>query len=276
MDHYYPVRHIVLCCLFLCLAWPVWAQVGSSGYLEQGQVIRFSYDTAVISRKIDEAAALRLEFPDSSIALLRETLRQSQASAFTNGIIKSYAHIANVYAQNRIYEKAIYYYNRAIHYCLGVPSYRGYLAVLSNNIGINYQAQKLYDKAIIYFHKAAQYAERYPSPISGAHVYNNLYSLYSFIGKDKEAAFYLGKAKLLLNSKDVSGQTMFLINEGNYYMDQEAYQKAEGIFKDALGLVEKNKLDNLRCLALTNLAISYIKQGNPKPAFIIKSAGSEV
>ncbi len=250
-----------ICSLIICIPFLGSTQIVSPIWREQGQMLRFYDDTATIAARINSAALLQRVVPDSCISLSQQTLRQSYALQYTDGIIQSYANIAVAYLNNRLYSKAIYYYNRSIQYCLDIKRYRRYLSVLYNNIALVYQEQKLYDQAILYFHKAVQSTGQYASPITSAHVYNNMYSLYSFIGREKEALYYLDKAKPLQHSKDVTGRTYYMINRGSLYLDREEYNKAEKIFKEALVLAKRNNNRAMEGHALTNLAISYIKRG---------------
>ncbi|CAF1456000.1 unnamed protein product [Adineta steineri] len=167
------------------------------------------------------------------------------------------------------YEKAIWYYEKALEICQKtLPSNHPSLATSYNNIGLVYKNMGEYSKALSYYEKALEIQHKtFPSNHpSLATSYNNIGSVYDNMGEYSKALSYYEKAleiwqkTLPLNHPSLATSYN---NIGYVYDSMGEYSKALSSHEKALEIYQKTLPPNHPLLATSynNIGLVYEKMG---------------
>ncbi len=184
---------------------------------------------------------------DKAIEAYQEILKHTDSTQY-NILSTMYNNIGGVFYNEKDFEKAARYFEKAMEYrrLMNVPPES--FAFAYNNLGTCYKHMGRYAEALDYLQKAIQLQQGPKRKHGLTNAYQNIASVYMEMNRERLSLEYLGKAEVLADSLKIKSlqlgvyKALSETNErfGNY---QEALEYAEkaSIMKDSLKLDENKK-----------------------------------
>ncbi|WP_421826095.1 tetratricopeptide repeat protein [Larkinella sp.] len=249
-------------------------------------------DTSAILTQLNQAETIEMQQPEKALRDYREALTVSQKTGYTKGYFESVrliTYLLDVLGRHGESEKlatealqkalrepseqyrsqchfalaqsakwqgnnkeAIRHFKLAAPYMLAHQN-RKKAAVLSQNLGLIYEAEKLYPQALAYYNRAIRYDQIAKSTNQELAVdYHSVASVYVKQNRLKEALVYYRKTKALLDTtKDLSLLINLYSNIANLHNEEARYDSALFYYQKALRLNRRsnNPLQELHLLA---------------------------
>lgn len=179
---------------------------------------------------------------DSALQLFTKAEAMSRISGFSDGIGFALANMGLATTTLGNFEKGFAYYEAALPYCLQARVLKSAPIYLYVNMAMSWGDQENYPKANDYYHKALQLIrERFPE--EGRFllaVYNNLISVQVYMGSIPQAFTYANRAiELARTYQDTATLAQILLNKGDIYFSQKAYDSALVYYNEAAAYVLK-------------------------------------
>lgn len=205
---------------------------------------------------------------EKSLLISRLALRKSIAIRDNVFIAKNYNNVAANYNDLVEFDKAIFYYNKALNYASFTEN-DTIKQRINNNLGNMYCFEKKkYEKGILYYRKALEYSKKMQD--SSQMAFTNLNIAWAFfdIGKFKEGE---GNLKMINSyyQKHHNDMTVVVLNmlNGMYHNYKNDDAKAEFYFQEAIRLGQK--LNEKSDLSFSHLEFSkfLLKRKDYKKAY---------
>ncbi|MBI3501616.1 MAG: tetratricopeptide repeat protein [Bacteroidetes bacterium] len=189
-------------------------------------------------------------------------------------ISSSLNNIGNAYDGMSDYLHALDFFKQALHLKKEIDDKKG-IANISNNIGNLYYSQGNYYKALAYFFDALQiYEEQEELSVAHANVLHNIGNVYKEQKDIKNALAYYEKGlKMREDMEDEQGvevsynalAALYLasaVQQKNSTFAGQDYSSAKEYFTKAIAIQEKIEDKTNMAIALNNLGIIYMHEGN--------------
>ncbi len=221
-------------------------------------------DTTGILNDLARAQKLRETFPDSAKTLISNSLQQSKAVLYREGIMMSLTESGILMITTAQYPAAIKMLYTALSYC-DHGAYSGYIY---NNIGNAYNYLGQFEAASRAYLKAIYQVEKYPSNIIRlSHVYFNLCTVFDQLEQNEKTIFYTDRALPVAQKEQEHGVYAALLGlKGLYHYRKNEYASGIVYFDSSISYARRYRDYPVLHAMLTNISALYISAGRPEKA----------
>jgi tetratricopeptide (TPR) repeat protein len=202
--------------------------------------------------------------PLKAIDYSREALNYAMEVNDTKGLAASYNNLGVAYRTQGALDKALEYYIKSLHLYESIKNTEG-IATSKNNIANIYTMKRDYSQAMNYLQDSHNLFIEMNDEEKIIGSLNNIGNLNSELLLFEKALEYYTKA-YEMSEKAGSKYADPVANIGNIYFKQKNYQRAVEYYEKALKL--EQAADNKEGILniISNLAVTYTKAKQPKPA----------
>jgi signal transduction histidine kinase len=215
------------------------------------------YDIAYLDALTSYAENVRAYDPDSSMNMLKESLKLSKKLDFQSGIHSSLLILAYIQLQKGDVDLSLYYLDEAMKVAEQIDSI-SFIANTYRSYGDYYEDLKQKDKGLEYYKKALKIYDELDDEYRKASIYNNMARCYD---EQNEADIVLEYYLKALNSFRKLNKTEAIAvaraNIGTVYMGQEDWGKAKSEILAASKINLKINNENILAGNYMNLGIIY-------------------
>lgn len=187
----------------------------------------------------------------------------------TNNQSKYYSNIGLIYQEMKLFDKAIFYHNKAYDLRLK-DNLQKEQAISLNNIGICYRGKKEYQKAIDTYNKGIKIAQKSNYVAEYVKIIENLGSIYIDLESYSKALTLYLESEKIRDTSDVSPKEKLLLYShiSLIYNKLKKYNISLLYCNKALKILENNQSLNTFCsdlykvAASTNFAVGNIQKGD--------------
>jgi signal transduction histidine kinase len=178
-----------------------------------------------------------------------------------------YGAIADIYAVDENFPKAMHYYNKAIATLRQCKGDSTNLACVLSNAGDAYRKAQKYDSALVYLNEAKVIFEAADHPSGKAYSLGNIGMVYASIGKNALAEKNINEAICILEeAQDYYPICDYLVSMADVYLDKGDRQTALDHVLRSLRLAERHGLKKQIADASLKLSGLYEETANERVA----------
>lgn len=235
-------------------------------------------DSIRVEMLIDYCVNNTFSVSDKMLVYAKEAFQISTKIKYTTGEIRSLNCIGNYYSQQAIYDKAIYYYTKALSKAEKKHDIKN-IIIGKSNIAIIHTRLNQTEKALKLLLESDELLVKNFGSVSSkrAAILTNIGNNYSSMGLHNQSIqSYLKVLSICQKANIPFGIAISQSNLGSEYIQLKQYKKAFQYLIPAMEISKKNGLNNFLGQVYKDIGLAYIAQNQTKLAIVYLNKSMEI